>query len=88
MTELEQIPNIGPKIAQQLQRLGIGHPRELKRRDPYRLYDALCRLDSRRVDPCVLDVFISAVSYVNGGPAKPWWTFTPERKRRLELSAQ
>ncbi|MGD0384129.1 MAG: helix-hairpin-helix domain-containing protein [Thermoguttaceae bacterium] len=31
-----------------------------------------------------MDVFISAVQFMDGGPAKPWWEFTAQRKRRLK----
>ena len=31
----------------------------------------------------VLDTFIAAVRYMGGEPKKPWWTYTPERKREL-----
>lgn len=30
----------------------------------------------------LLDVFMSVVSFMAGGPALPWWTFTAERKLR------
>jgi len=31
--------------------------------------------------PCLLDVFIAAVRYVEGAPKKPWGKYTAERKR-------
>jgi hypothetical protein len=31
----------------------------------------------------VLDVFISAVRFMEGAPARPWWRYTAERKRAL-----
>jgi hypothetical protein len=80
---LEQIPNVGPKIAGLIRRLGVKTPEDINGRDPYRMYEDLCRLGGKRYDPCVLDVFISAVDFMGGGPAKPWWKFTAERKRRL-----
>jgi len=46
------------------------------------MYHELCALDARRHDPCVRDVFATVVSYAEGGPARPWWDFTPERKKR------
>ena len=42
----------------------------------------ICALDGRRHDPCLLDTFVAAVSYANGGPARPWWEFSRERKAR------
>ncbi len=79
---LEQLPNIGPSIAADLRSLGIGHPRELAGRDPLQLYQALSRLTGKRQDPCVLDTFMAATDFMAGGPARPWWSFTAERKAR------
>ena len=30
-----------------------------------------------------LDTFMSAVDQADGKPARPWWEYTPERKRSL-----
>lgn len=38
----------------------------------------------KRHDPCLLDVFIAVVRFMDGEPAKPWWKYTTERKRELE----
>lgn len=83
-TELEQLPNIGPAIAGYLRSLGVVSPRHLKGRDPYQMYDELCRITGRRFDPCLLDVFIATVRFVDGAPARPWWKYTAERKRVLK----
>lgn len=83
LAKLEQLPNVGPKIARILRRLGLKVPQDLKGRDPYQMYLELCQRHGT-CDPCVLDVFISAVKFIDGGPAKPWWKFTAERKRRLK----
>jgi hypothetical protein len=81
--ELEDLPNIGKSIAGDLKHLGILKPEDLRGKDALTLYNSLCDLTGKRQDPCVLDVFISAISFVNGGQAKPWWSFTKERKKRL-----
>lgn len=83
IARLEDIPNVGPAIATDLQQLGITSPGELVGRDPYAMYDQLNRLAGVRQDPCVLDTFIAAVRYMEGGSKKPWWAFTAERKREL-----
>ena len=83
-TKLEQLPNIGPAVARDLRLIGIAHPRELPGKDPYALFDDLCRRTGRHHDPCVLDVFISAVRFMQGEPKRPWWHYTPERKERLK----
>ncbi len=79
---LEQLPNIGPSIAADLRRLGVTHPRDLAGHDPLRLYRQLCEVAGKRQDPCVLDTFMAAVAFMQGGEPRPWWTFTAERKAR------
>ena len=79
---LLDLPNVGPATALDLVRLGIVEPKQLVRRDPARMYEALCKLDGVRHDPCLLDVFASLVAFVNGAPARPWWAYTPERKAK------
>jgi len=81
--ELEQIPNIGPSVAADLRLIGIRRPGDLSGRDPYALYDTLCRKTGVRHDPCVLDTFIAAVRFLAGEPARPWWAYTAERKATL-----
>jgi hypothetical protein len=68
-SNLEDLTNIEKVMAQDL----IG-------KDGYQLYDKLCSITGRRHDPCVIDVFLSVVDFMNGGNAKPWWEFTKERK--------
>ena len=34
-----------------------------------------------------LDVFISAVRFMEGAPARAWWHYTKERKRVLQAGA-
>jgi hypothetical protein len=79
---LEDVPNVGPSIAADLRQIGIHHPNELVGQQPDDLYRALCLATQSRQDPCVLDVFISAVRYMEGAPPRPWWHYTAERKRR------
>jgi len=83
IAHLEDIPNIGPAVAADLRQLGITSPGDLPGRDPYALYDDLCRITGQRHDPCLFDTFIAAVRYMEGGSKLPWWKFTAERKRTL-----
>jgi predicted GIY-YIG superfamily endonuclease len=83
IAHLENIPNIGPSIAADLRQLGIITPAELPGRDPYAMYDELCRITGQRHDPCLLDTFIAAVRFMEGSPKKPWWKYTAERKREM-----
>lgn len=81
MCKLTDLPNIAKAGAVDLELLGINEPGDLKGLDPYEMYERLCALTGKRHDPCVIDVFISVTSFINGGEPKPWWNFTAERKR-------
>jgi hypothetical protein len=83
LTNLEDIPNVGPSIANDLRRLGVKEPNALVGGDPFAMYDELCRITGQKHDPCLLDVFISAVRYMEGAPVKPWWKYTAQRKREM-----
>ena len=83
ITDLEQIPNIGPAIASTLRLIGVVRPADLLGQDPYAMYDELCRVTGSRHDLCVIDVFLAAVRFMSGQPAKPWWKYTSERKQTL-----
>ena len=87
VVRFEDIPNVGVSIAGDLRQLGFVLPGDLAGRDPYAMYDDLCRITGLRHDPCVLDTFISAVRYMEGGPKTPWWKFTAERKQTLAAKA-
>ena len=87
ITDLQQIPNIGPSIAANLRLIGISSPQDLLGKDPYVMYEELCRITGIRHDPCLLDVFIAASRFMAGEPTKPWWKYTPERKRSLAAKA-
>ena len=78
---LEDVTNVGPATAGDLRQIGIDRPAQLSGRDPYALYAALCAATETHQDPCVLDVFIAAVRYMEGAPARPWWRYSAERKR-------
>jgi len=82
--ELEDLPNIGKAMATDLRCIGIRSPQQLVGKDPFQLYEALCQRTGVRHDPCVIDVFISIVHFMDGGDALPWWAFTDARKRHLK----
>jgi hypothetical protein len=86
--KLEDLPNVGKAIAADLRAIGIRAPAQLGGKDPYALYAKLNRVTGTQHDPCVLDTFIAAVRFVDGGPARPWWAFTAERKRTLVARAR
>jgi hypothetical protein len=88
VARLEDIPNVGPAVAADLRRLGITSPNELLGRDPYGMYQDLCRITGQRHDPCLLDTFIAAVRFMAGEPKKAWWKYTAERKRELAARSE
>ena len=79
----KEIPNVGKATEKVFNIIGINSPRQLIGADPYELYNHLCKATNLKYDPCVIDIFISAVRYMEGGPAKKWWEFTEERKNKL-----
>lgn len=76
------IPNVGPRIANDFITLGIKTPSGLVGKDPYVLYKKLCAKTKARQDPCVLDTFMAVTDFMNGGMARDWWRFTAERKKK------
>ena len=83
LTKLTDLPNIGKAVEADLIRLGIRMPRDLLGRDAYQMYDDLCRITGQKHDPCVIDVFLSIVDFINGGEPQNWWKFTAQRKAYL-----
>ena len=82
-SKLEALPNIGKAIAMKLQSIGIEHPNQLIGKDPFELHAKLCLMKGQKVDPCIIDVFMAAIHFLEHGETLAWWTFTDERKRRL-----
>jgi thioesterase domain-containing protein len=79
---LMALANIGPAMRADLERLGINTVAELALQDADTLYLRLNALTRQRHDPCVWDVFAAAIHQARTGEAKPWWVWTPDRKRR------
>lgn len=82
--KLTDIPNIGKAVSQDLILMGITKPSQLIGKDGIKLYHKLCRLTGKRHDPCMADTLMAAVDFMNGGEPRPWWYFTPERKKILQ----
>ena len=80
---LSDLKNVGPATLKDLSVLGIGSVRDLATQDAFKMYERLCRITRRHHDPCVIDVFLSAVDQARGRKARPWWHYTAQRKRRL-----
>ena len=86
--QLTDLPNIGKAMADDLRRLGIREPAQLKGKSPFELYERLCRLTGQRQDPCVLDVFMSITAFMSGESPRPWWDYTAARKRVMAVAAR
>lgn len=82
--KLTDIPNVGPATAKDFNLIGIMKPEELVGQDPIKLFKKLCKVSGVDHDPCTADVFMSAVSFMEGEGARSWWEFTEERKKILK----
>lgn len=82
-----ELPNVGAATAGDFRVLGLTSPQQLIGRDPFAMYEELCRRTNVRHDPCCIDVFMAAVDFMSGAPARPWWKYTPERKRLLATAS-
>ena len=82
-SDLLELANVGPAVARYLEGVGITHTSQLAGRDPVEIYEEMCAVSGRRRDPCLLDTVMSAVEQADGGPARPWWHYTAQRKRLL-----
>ncbi len=80
--QFEQIINVGKATAGDFKTLGFENPQELIGQDPWILYCRLCKLTQQKHDPCVLDVLMATIDFMNGNPPRVWWDFTEERKSK------
>jgi hypothetical protein len=62
---LQDIPGIGPNLAQHLRDIGINDPSDLRNQDAERMYAQLCGHHGRSLDRCVLYAFRCAVYYAS-----------------------
>lgn len=82
--ELLELANVGPKIRDRFVSVGITSMRQLRGRRPMELFDEMEAAAGHPEDPCLLDTVMSAIDQAEGKPARPWWTYTEERKRLLD----
>jgi hypothetical protein len=77
--DLEQIPGVGKKIAQEMQNIGIGSVGQLKGKKPEKLYQKLVDFKAAPVDRCMLYVLRCAVYYASNTKHDPellkWWNW-------------
>ncbi len=84
VSQLEELPNIGRAMANDLRLLDIDHPKKLIGENAFDLHRQLCRKTGEHHDPCVIDVFMSVIHFMEGGEPRPWWSFTEERKKQMK----
>ena len=84
VSKLEQLPNIGKKMADYLEMADIKTPRSLIGKNAFDLYNKLRERTGKPFDPCVIDVFMSVIDFMEGGEPAPWWEFTDQRKKFLK----
>ncbi len=82
-TRLEDLPNIGKSIANDLRGLGILTPQALARRSPLKVYLELGAAMAQRHDPCVFYTLLSVQHFFKSGERVAWWKFTEEGRRML-----
>lgn len=86
ITELRQIPGVGPSMAQDLWDLGIRSIADLRGADPELLYVALCKQQGQVLDRCLLYVFRCAVYYASETHHDPellkWWNWKDTHQQK------
>ncbi len=77
--QLEQIPGVGKKIAQDMRNIGINSVVGLQGREAEQVYQKLWDFKASPVDRCMLDVFRSAIYYAQNSRRDPellkWWNW-------------
>lgn len=77
MTDLREIPGIGPRIEQALIELGHDSIASLRNENAEELYERDCIRRGCRLDRCLLYVYRLAVYYANTSKPDPeklvWW---------------
>ena len=89
--QLKDLFSIGRAMLRDFELLGIRSVPQLGRRNPHAMYAKLNRLTQTRQDPCVLDVFCSAVAQAKNPrlPAEKcaWWWWSEKRKQNAAARA-
>ena len=71
MSELRQIPGVGPDMERHLNALGVHSLADLRTQDAETLYARDCALHGGRLDRCVLYVYRLAVYYAQTDTPEP-----------------
>jgi Pathogenicity locus len=83
---MQDLTSVGPAMLRDFEMLGIHSVAQLAKRDPHRMYEAVCERRGRAVDICCLDVYQAAVAQARD-PRLPaercqWWYWSRLRKAK------
>ena len=85
--ELQSIPGVGRRTAEDLILIGINSIKDLKNKNPEELYERLCMAKGQEVDRCVLYVFRCAVYYateeLHDSEKLKWWNWKDINRKAL-----
>ena len=84
VSRLEDLPNVGKNIANDLRAIGINSPSELRRQIPLTVFNDLKKTMGHRHDPCVLYTLLSVEHFFATTESLPWWQFTAAGKKLLK----
>ncbi len=80
---LLSIPGVGVSISQNLKRIGIHAVKDLKGKNPEKLYKRSNEREGATQDPCLLYTFRCAVYFAEGGrnaQKLKWWNWKDIKK--------
>ncbi len=84
LRRLQDLPGIGPSLADDLFMLGYRAPEDLHGANPAQMFMRLEELTGSAQDPCVFDAFQCAVYFASTEDPEPllsqWWTWSRLRK--------
>jgi hypothetical protein len=77
LKEFQTIPGVGKSIAQDLWDMGFRSIKDLKNKNPEKLYKDFCDLKGMHIDRCMLYTFRCAVYFASHTKHEPqklkWW---------------
>jgi recombinational DNA repair protein RecR len=83
LRELQTIPGVGQKTAEKFWQMNIRSVRDLKGKNPERLFKKLSEKKQAPVDRCMLYVLRCAVYYASAERHKPallkWWNWKDKK---------
>ena len=84
--KLQDLIGIGRAMMEDFELLGVRSVEQLSVEDPQQLYDRLCAIRKRKMDPCVLDTFRCAVEQALDpdlpSDKRHWWYWSRVRKAK------